>query len=224
MFTRVFHYKLSTLGCSPYFWKYDICYKDGISQASIMEGKARYFFVAHMFQTRNPISKVPKRPNFMRATRIPCYSSKWLGQFWCFFPCFFPCEMVPQFLATFYVLLFLQVSFKTSKVDDYYIYSYVFEEDLKWHQFFLHFATCASCIKVPSPAFGTVWKCWLLEHWCQSARNWTCLCPTLFDPPKQWKQGQKPFHDVCASFFLMGFRSETENRRFAVVFAIVPLL
>lgn len=47
------------------------------------------------------------------------------------FPCFFPSEMVPQFLATFYFVLFLQVSFKTSKVDDYYIYSYVFEEDLK---------------------------------------------------------------------------------------------
>ena len=33
--------------------------------------------------------------------------------------------MMPQFLATFYFLFFLQVSFETSKVDDYYVYSYV---------------------------------------------------------------------------------------------------
>ena len=120
-----------------------------------MEGKARFFFVAHMFQTRNPISKVPKRPNFMRATRIPCYSSKWLGQFWSCFHGFFPSEMVPQFLATFYVVLFLQVSFKTSKVDDYYIYSYVFEEDLKWHQFF---ATCNVCI-LHKGTLSSLWNC-----------------------------------------------------------------
>ena len=32
---------------------------------------------------------------------------------------------MPQFMATFYFLFFLQVSFETSKVDDYYVYSYV---------------------------------------------------------------------------------------------------
>ena len=41
------------------------------------------------------------------------------------FSWFFPSKMMPQFMATFYFLFFLQVSFETSKVDDYYVYSYV---------------------------------------------------------------------------------------------------
>ena len=165
-----------------------------------MEGKARFFFVAHMFQTRNPISKVPKRPNFMRATRIPCYSSKWLGQFWCFFHVF-PSEMVSQFLDTFYFLLFLQVSFKTSKVDDYYIYSYVFEEDLKWHQFF---STCDLCI-LHKGTLSSLWNCLkmlavgTLVPKCQKLNMFVS---NPFRSTQTMETGQVgPFHDACVLCF-----------------------
>ena len=131
-------------------------------------------------------SKVPKRPNFMRATRIPCHSSKWLGQFSGYFHVFSQ-QNDAAISGDFLFLVFFASFFRD------YIYMCIvpicfWRPQVTPEIVFL--ATCVSFIKVPSPTFGTV----KTEHVCVQPSN-----PFRYTQTMEPRQGP-PFHDICVSF------------------------